>query len=175
MEGCRPMTRVRRRIKPVSFGTPLLRRVSISLFVACLLLTSTPLFAATSSDEQQLAMRLTGDGIEFATNTIDNVYARVHISDVRKDMKKLKSAKTHLMAVRFFNAENDEPLPQGFAAVYLKNDHDKAGFFDPMKNRDGIFVAGLLMIKPGQQQVIIASKLLDRKTRDFQFHFTLVK
>ena len=164
MEGFRPMLRSTHRIKPVSF----------LLLIVLLLLHPLTLFAAPSGSEQHV-MALAGDGMEFATEAIDNVYARVLISDVRKDMKKLKSAKTHLMAVRFFNAENDEPLPQGFAAVYLKNDHNKTGFFDPMKNKDGIFVAGLLMIKPGKQQVIIASKLLDRKTRDFLFHFTLVE
>ena len=152
-----------------------LRGLSAAFLGICLLLAATPVLAETDEGTTHNVMALTGEAIELASETIDNVYARVLVSDVREDMKKLKSAKTHLMAVRFFNAETDEPIPQGYAALYLKNDHNKAGFFDPMSNKDGIFVAGLLLIKPGTQQVIIASKLLDRKSRDFHISFTLVE
>jgi len=129
--------------------------------------------SADASIEETPTMALVGDGIEFASEVIDGVQARILVSDVRADMKKLGSAKTHLVAVRFFDAATDTPIPQGHAALYLTNDHIKTGFFDPMKNQDGLFVSGLLLVKPGTQNVIIASKLLDRKTRDFHVKFAV--
>ncbi|PLY01412.1 MAG: hypothetical protein C0624_10430 [Desulfuromonas sp.] len=129
--------------------------------------------SADASIEKLPTLNLVGDGLEFSSEVIDGVQARILISDVRSDMKKLGSAKTHLMAVRFYNTADDTPIPQGHAALYLTNDHTKNGFFDPMKNQDGIFVAGLLLIKPGDQHAIIATKLIDEKTRDFHVNFTL--
>jgi len=126
-----------------------------------------------ASIEKQPTLDLVGDGIEFTSEVIDGVQARILISDVRSDMKKIGSAKTHLMAIRFYDAAKDTPIPQGHAAIYLTNDHNQTGFFDPMKNQDGIFVAGLLLIKPGEQHAIIATKLIDMKTRDFHVHFTM--
>ena len=123
--------------------------------------------------EPHYVMSLKGDALEFFSQPVDGVKARVLVSDVRAEMKKLNSPKTHLVAVRFVDAQTEQPIPQGYAALYLTNDHNKAGFFDPMKNNDGIFVAGLLLIKPGEQHMVIASKLLDRKTRDFHIHFTI--
>lgn len=127
--------------------------------------------SADASIKEAPTMNLVGDGIEFASEIIDGVQARILISDVRADMKKLGSAKTHLMAIRFFDSQTQKPIPKGKVALYLTSNHDKTGFFDPMKNQDGLFVSGLLLVKPGEQHAIIASKLSDRKTRDFHVHF----
>lgn len=156
-------------------GNARLRSALLSFLIIAII--SGPLASSALSSNTPLhkapTMSLFGDGIEFSSEIVDGVQAKIHISDVRADMKKLNSAKTHLMAIRFFDSTTNEPIPQGHAAIYLTSDHDKTGFFDPMKNQDGIFVAGLLLVKPGVQHVIIASKLRDRKTRDFHVHFTI--
>ena len=140
----------------------------VGLYLAVLNCFAQP---ADASIQTTPTIALQGDGIEFASEVVDGVQARILISDVRADMKKLGSVKTHLMAVRFFDAATDTAIPQGHAALYLKSEHDKSGFFDPMKNQDGIFVSGLLLVKPGEKEAVIATKLLDRKSRDFHVAF----
>jgi len=154
-------------------GTVRFRTVLYVLMIAAMLsatFADTSL-GASSKNEKTPSLDLVGDGIEFASEIVDGVLAKVHISDVRGEMKKLNSAKTHLIAIKFYDAATNKPIDKGNAALYLTSDHDKTGFFDPMKNEEGIFVAGLLLVKKGMQHAIIATKLRDRKTRDFHVHF----
>jgi len=132
--------------------------------------------AAKTAESLQVApriMNLKGGVLEFKSEPVDGIYAMVHVSDERGEMKKVNSAKTHLLALRFHDSLTDQQIFSGNAALYFTNEHNPIGFFDPMKNVDGIFVSGMLITKPGEQQIIIASKLADKKTRDFRFNFTL--
>lgn len=158
------------------------RRLAGSLSLLSILGTSaiaagpgkvTPSKMAESTQVAPRVTNLKGGMLEFRSEPVDGIYAMVHISDERREMKKVNSAKTHLLALRFHDSLTDQQIFNGNAALYFTNEHNPVGFFDPMKNVDGIFVAGMLITKPGEQQVIVASKLADKKTRDFRFNFTL--
>ena len=120
-----------------------------------------------------LVMNLHNDALEFQSEPIEGVLARVHISDVRAEMKKLNSFKSHILVVKFYRVKSGEEIAGGSAAIYIKNPQTNIGFFDPMRNEEGLFVAGLLLHKAGPQLFTVASKLPDGKKRDFQFSFTV--
>jgi len=148
-----------------------------SLVLAALLLSlAAPLAArasgkASTSSETTYSMKLRGESLELQSAPVDGVQATILVTDVRSEMKKLKSAKTHLVAIRFNDVKTGKTIDRGNAALYFSNDHNAVGLFDPMKNENGIFVAGLLIISKGEQEIIIASKLKDGRNRDFHFRF----
>jgi len=127
--------------------------------------------APKTDEPATYVMKLRGESLEFQSPAVDGIQATILVTDVRSEMKKLKSAKTHLVAIRFHEVKTGKTIDKGSAALYFSNDHNKVGLFDPMKNENGIFVAGLLIVSKGKQEIIVASKLKDGRTRDFRFQF----